>query len=225
MASIGFDPLKAITLAADRNRKQVDGVEDIGINNRFRGIDFVESELLEWSITPIGADRGSLKQALHRGKIHDVRIPQFLRQSFELHAGPDKVWSPGADFSRQTIAAAGVTVEGDPQAVQAAVERLAASPDASPANDPKDTPGGENGDDGTAEEPGTVDRTLQTSTIQPEQTKPQVTAADLASVFRQRKPAESKVSPDQLANEVDRRLRQKITREAAQASHLTNESN
>lgn len=59
-----------------------DGIQDL----TWLGMDFTQWELLEWSIVPIGADRGALRQCLDRGKIHDVKLPRFLRQSFAQHA-------------------------------------------------------------------------------------------------------------------------------------------
>lgn len=91
MASIGFDPLKAMLVKQEKEKLE-EGVETL---QYWRGLDFVETELTEWSITPIGADRGSLKQALDRGKIHDCKLPPFMRYSFEQAIGEKVAWSPG----------------------------------------------------------------------------------------------------------------------------------
>lgn len=101
MASIGFNVRKAMLNKEQKKEALAEGVEHWG---GWRGFDFVETEMLEWSITPIGADRGSLKQALERGKIHDVRMPAHMIQSFKQAVGDDKkVWSPGMDFMQLNI--------------------------------------------------------------------------------------------------------------------------
>lgn len=94
MASIGFNPRKAMRLKPEKERDLPDGVEDL---TRYQGmgLDFVESELMEWSITLIGADRGALRQSLDRGKIHDVALSPFMRQSLTSFVGDKPAWSPG----------------------------------------------------------------------------------------------------------------------------------
>ena len=84
MASIGFDPMLAMRLKPAGPQQAVgqDGVQDL----TWLGMDFTQWELLEWSIVPIGADRGALRQCLDRGKIHDIKLPNFLKQSFSKHA-------------------------------------------------------------------------------------------------------------------------------------------
>lgn len=101
MASIGFNVRKAMLNKEGKKEQLAEGVESW---NGWRGFDFVETEMLEWSITPIGADRGSLKQCLERGKIHDVRLPAHMIQSFQKAVGDDKkAWSPGMDFMQLKI--------------------------------------------------------------------------------------------------------------------------
>ncbi|QDV49541.1 hypothetical protein [Gimesia fumaroli] len=101
MASIGFNVLKAM-LGKQPNKEQL--AEGVELWNGWRGYDFVETEMLEWSITPIGADRGALKQALERGKVHDVKLPPFMMQSFKQAIGDERdVWSPGMDFMQLNI--------------------------------------------------------------------------------------------------------------------------
>src|SRR5690606_32996122 len=48
MSSIGYDPLRAMLAKEQRDEVMPEGVERFGIG-RFRGFDFVESDLLEWS--------------------------------------------------------------------------------------------------------------------------------------------------------------------------------
>lgn len=94
MASIGFDPILAMRLktagpsnpdgAAPKPSKGAGSDSVIGCN--WLGMDFVEWELLEWSVVLIGADRGALRQCLDRGHIHGVKLSSALRQSFSQHA-------------------------------------------------------------------------------------------------------------------------------------------
>lgn len=87
MASIGFRAHKAIRLMQQEERRQRDdGIRDFEAANRYWEI--VESELLEWSVTGIGADRGSLRQTLDRGSINDVRIAGPVRLFLQQHAAP-----------------------------------------------------------------------------------------------------------------------------------------
>ena len=95
MASIGFAPILGMLRAEDGEGEQLAaGVERM---DAWRGIHFTETELREWSIVTIGADRGSLKQTLERGKIHDVRLPEFFRQTLQRQVDqgePDPVVVP-----------------------------------------------------------------------------------------------------------------------------------
>lgn len=76
MASVGFMPQKAKRLKYSTERL-ADGVVDIspgGPNSYFGGFDFVESDLMEWSIVAIGADPGALRQCLSAGNIGGEKI-------------------------------------------------------------------------------------------------------------------------------------------------------
>jgi hypothetical protein len=109
MASIGFNVLKAMMNKAMKGEQLSEGVESW---NSWRGYDFVETEMLEWSITPIGADRGSLRQAIERGKIHDVRMPMHMIQSFKQAAGDKPAWAPGMDFMQLSIGGGMIDLKG-----------------------------------------------------------------------------------------------------------------
>ena len=109
MASIGFNIRKAMLNKESSKEKLAEGVESWG---RWRGYDFVETEMLEWSITPLGADRGSLIQCLESGKIHDVKLPQHMIQSFKNEVGGKQAWSPGMDFMQLSIGGGLIDMKG-----------------------------------------------------------------------------------------------------------------
>ena len=67
MASIGFRPLKGIRLMADERRQADTAVRDF--EGQRRNWDITESELQEWSVVNIGADRGALRQRLEHGSV------------------------------------------------------------------------------------------------------------------------------------------------------------
>lgn len=89
-ASVGYMPMKARRLKQAQGQLPPD-VLDIspgGPNSCFGGFDFVESDLMEWSIVPIGADPGALRQCLSAGKIAGEKIASpfvqfWLSQSAE----------------------------------------------------------------------------------------------------------------------------------------------
>ena len=59
MASIGFKPTKA-TLLKRRPQRLPEGVQDL--TQYAAGLDFVESDLWEWSVVAVGADPDALRQ-------------------------------------------------------------------------------------------------------------------------------------------------------------------
>lgn len=169
MASIAFNPRKAMKLKPPKDAQLPDGVEDLARYRQQYGLDFTEVELLEWSATLIGADRGSLRQALDRGKIHDLPLLPFMRQSFEIFVGDPQAWSPGwrepVAVAKQSIAAddeaaddsddgdplierrvyQGIVIEGRGDLLDAFVEerqRAVESPAEEIAPAPVDTPAG-----------------------------------------------------------------------------------
>jgi hypothetical protein len=123
-ASIGFRPTRVVRMASPHEAVAA-GVMLLEEPDHF---DVTESELLEWSITPVGADRGALKQAIDRGRVHDVRLPQYLLQSFRTAAGPKAVWAPGVTLPPASPATP-VSATPSPialvaQAVSGATQRL-----------------------------------------------------------------------------------------------------
>lgn len=84
-ASIGFRPQKAMKLNYQPKDKPQDNVLDLQSFNI--GYDFTQSELQEWSVVPIGADRGSLRQCLDRGKIGQAgKLSYPMRYWLSQHA-------------------------------------------------------------------------------------------------------------------------------------------
>lgn len=94
MSSIGYYPELVIAIKQKAQRELPEGVEDVSVE-RWRGVDIVQSELIEWSITPIGADRGALRQALERGSVNGHKFTAPVRQSLAQLAEKPKVWAPG----------------------------------------------------------------------------------------------------------------------------------
>lgn len=72
MSSVGFRALKAIRLKAGDPTTEGSAVLDFEQTRRFWQI--VESELMEWSVVNIGADRGALRQALDCGSVGGERL-------------------------------------------------------------------------------------------------------------------------------------------------------
>lgn len=122
MASIGFDPILAMRLrqAGPQQATGQDGVQDL----TWLGMDFTQWEMLEWSIVPIGADRGALRQCLDRGNIHGVKLPQFLKQSFSQHAAEAKKLGIGMNFKKLEFQR--ISIEGPEDEVDSAIETLQA---------------------------------------------------------------------------------------------------
>lgn len=93
MASVQFCPRKAMRISPNQE-KLGEGVESCN----WGGYDFVESELLEWSIVCIGADPGALRKSIDRGKINGYRIGPALKQGLSVHAEKPKILGVGASF-------------------------------------------------------------------------------------------------------------------------------
>lgn len=114
MASIGFQPVKLQRLRPAIPTRQA--IADPG--SLPSGFEFTEADLLEWSIVPVGADPQALRQAIDRGRIHDVRLPPWLRQAWQVAVGPRSVTVPGWSGSDQQAAESGAVeqrVSGPPR--------------------------------------------------------------------------------------------------------------
>jgi hypothetical protein len=84
MASIGFRPLKAIRLAPQASRE--DGSDIVHMERQNRYWDIIESELQEWSVVNIGADRGALRQCLDAGSIGGESLGWTTQEIMRQHA-------------------------------------------------------------------------------------------------------------------------------------------
>jgi hypothetical protein len=119
MASIGF----IVELAMRLKRPKETLPEDVE-SVQWYGYDFTQIDLMEWSVVPIGADPGALRQTIERGSIAGVKVPAWLKQSWSTLAEQPKAWAPGVTFKRQEIESLGVTIEGPEDRIAAAVARL-----------------------------------------------------------------------------------------------------
>lgn len=113
-ASVQFIPTKAMRLSL-KNEKLPDGVQGLD----YSGYDFVESQLLEWSVVAIPADPGALKKSLDVGKIAGQKIGAGLKWALAQRLAPSPVQGVGVTFETQAQAAPqeGVTSETLPTSV------------------------------------------------------------------------------------------------------------
>jgi F0F1-type ATP synthase membrane subunit c/vacuolar-type H+-ATPase subunit K len=120
MASIGYYPELVIALKQKAKKELQEGVEDISAY-RWRGLDIVQSEMFEWSITAVGADRGSLRQTIERGSVNGCKLTAPIIQSLSRLAEKPKVWAPGIAFTQAVVGsendAERVTISGTPEAI------------------------------------------------------------------------------------------------------------
>lgn len=150
MASVGFMPQKAKRLKMSTERL-ADGVADISPgspNSYFGGFDFVESDLMEWSIVAIGADPGALRQCLSAGNIGGEKIasPFFkfwlsqraeakpaigrgfdsmqIRRSDEGSEAQSKFAFTDLEPDSVTVTAEGFTITGQADAVAVVVQKI-----------------------------------------------------------------------------------------------------
>jgi len=156
-ASVGYMPMKAKRLKQSQNQLPPD-VVDIspgGPNSYFGGFDFVESDLMEWSIVPIGADPGALRQCLSAGKIAGEKIASpFVQFWLTQHAEAKPAIGRGFDSiqllesvpegaTTQSVSVkipglvtatleSGVIVQGEPDHVAAVLQQIQPAPQVKP---------------------------------------------------------------------------------------------
>lgn len=97
MASVSYRIMKAMVLKQKAHGTLPAGVEDW--SHFRRGHDFVETLLLEWSIVHSGADRGSIRQALERGRVGTAKIPDTMKRYLTRHAEERQAQGVGTDFT------------------------------------------------------------------------------------------------------------------------------
>lgn len=96
-SSISFLPLKGLLNEYDtpKQKKTDDGREVYDMSTPYYSFDFIEADLLEWSVVGIPADADAVRKHLDRGNICGEKITQSLRPVLQGMAGDPKVWSPG----------------------------------------------------------------------------------------------------------------------------------
>ena len=100
-ASVQFLPKRAVRMTQkQRQRQSEEGEVQLGDGG---GLDYTESDLLEWSVVSIPADPGAIRRHLDRGHVNGESIALSLRQSFEGMAGPLSAWAPGWSPEQQHI--------------------------------------------------------------------------------------------------------------------------
>lgn len=108
-ASVSFLPMRA-RLAKQRPEKL--GDDEVS----FRGpmvFDFIDNDLLEWSIVDVPADPGAVRRHLERGGINECRFSRALSMSLSRVAEPRVVQGTGVSLPCSDLDPAGVedTVE------------------------------------------------------------------------------------------------------------------
>ena len=67
------------------------------------GLDYTESDLLEWSVVSIPADPGAVRRCLDRGHVNGEAITMSLQGVMKRMGGPAPVWSPGWEPQQQHV--------------------------------------------------------------------------------------------------------------------------
>ena len=97
MASVGFDPVKAILLPSERQHQSAERV--MTLRDDKPGFEFVETILREWSILPVGADPGAMRQCFSDGKVGGEKITDLTKRVIEQYAEPKPAIGRGFDAS------------------------------------------------------------------------------------------------------------------------------
>ena len=91
-ASVQFLPKRARKLSV--KQRQDIGDDEVSLVDGM-GLDYTESDLLEWSVVSIPADPGAVRRCLDRGHVNGEAITMSLLPVMKQMGGPVPVWSPG----------------------------------------------------------------------------------------------------------------------------------
>jgi hypothetical protein len=111
-ASVQFLPKRARKLSV--KQRQDMGEDEVSLVDGV-GLDYTESDLLEWSVVSIPADPGAVRRCIDRGHVNGEAITLSLMPVMKQMGGPVPVWSPGWSPERQAVQAAPSTdIDTDP---------------------------------------------------------------------------------------------------------------
>jgi len=99
-ASVQFLPKRARKLSI--KQRQDIGDDEVSLVDGI-GLDYTESDLLEWSVVSIPADPGAVRRCLDRGHVNGEVITMSLQGVMKRMGGPDPVWSPGWEPEQQHV--------------------------------------------------------------------------------------------------------------------------
>lgn len=89
MASIGFAPELALPLVQSESEKQAKANGAYLLQSTW--LEIFQSEMTEWSITPLGVDRGAMRQAIDRRRAGGDKLGNDTLAWMALHAEPRKM--------------------------------------------------------------------------------------------------------------------------------------
>ena len=99
-ASVQFLPKRARKLSI--KQRQDIGDDEVSLVDGI-GLDYTESDLLEWSVVSIPADPGAVRRCLDRGHVNGEAITMSLQGVMKRMGGPAPVWSPGWEPQQQHV--------------------------------------------------------------------------------------------------------------------------
>jgi len=115
-ASVQFLPKRARKLSIKQRQDFAD--DEVSMSDG-GGLDYTESDLLEWSVVSIPADPGAVRRCLDRGHVNGEVITMSLMPVMKQMGGPVPVWSPGWSPQPQHV----ISVEEDETSVTVKYER------------------------------------------------------------------------------------------------------
>ena len=115
-ASVQFLPKRARKLSIRQSQDL--GDDEVSLVDGI-GLDYTESDLLEWSVVSIPADPGAVRRCLDRGHVNGEVITMSLLPVMKQMGGPVPVWSPGWSPERQHV----ISVDEDETSVTVKYER------------------------------------------------------------------------------------------------------